>query len=461
MTAAASSTASLRAEKLATGTLALYALPAAGITAMHWLLMLYLLRHATDVVGLAPALVASLFAAGRLWDAVTDPLAGWASDRTRSRMGRRRPWMFAAALPLAIGFMALWTPPQSASPGWTAVWLGGALLLFYSAQTAVSIPHAALAVELTTGHHERTRLAAARVVGEFAGMGAAMAGLHWLENGPDAHDNATVVAGVLASLTLVGVTYASLQLREPQGSQGRAGASPYRAMLDVARNPYAARIALVSILTEVGLGSVMVAIPFMAEIVTGETGNSAVLMLGFLGPFVLSIPLWVRLTRRFGKTRCWAFAAAMCAAGFAALGSFGLGSPAAAMALAAPIGFAQAAMMTIPLSVKSDVVDWDEARTGQRKEGSYFAAWNLVNKLGAGTSVAIVGFAIEAPGGSVDPDGVRFVLTVLPACTLGTAALVLLGFRFGEREHALVRRHIEQQTQQRTRSADGAAPIAA
>ena len=88
--------------ELGRGLLSLYALPQIGSTTMHWLIMVFLLKFATDTLGLAPAVVGGLFAAGRLWDALSDPLAGWWSDRTRTRIGRRRPWMLAAALPLAV-----------------------------------------------------------------------------------------------------------------------------------------------------------------------------------------------------------------------------------------------------------------------------------------------------------------------------------------------------------------------
>ena len=88
-------------------TLLFYALPTIGMTIMHWLIMVFLLKFSTDTLGLAPAVVGGLFAAGRLWDALSDPLAGWFSDRTRTRLGRRRPWMLAAALPLGVAFYAL------------------------------------------------------------------------------------------------------------------------------------------------------------------------------------------------------------------------------------------------------------------------------------------------------------------------------------------------------------------
>jgi GPH family glycoside/pentoside/hexuronide:cation symporter len=450
-------------DRLPARALALYALPATGLTAMHWLLMLYLLKFSTDVVGLAPALVGGLFAAARIWDAVTDPIAGWASDRTRSRMGRRRPWMFASALPLAIGFWALWTTPAGVPDGYAALWLGAALLLFYTAQTAFGIPHFSLGAELSTRYHERTRISAARVGAEMIGMGTAIGALHLLENAGSPESAATLVTGAVASATLISILYSSLLLRERPENQDRGSNDPFRAMRDVARNPHAVRLVTALLFAELGLGSVMVAIPYASEQLTGSVGNSSFLLLGFLVPFALSVPLWLPLTRRFGKARCWAASTAVCALGFASLGLFGLGSVPLSMCIAGAIGFAQAAMMTIPISIKADVIDWDEARTGERKEGSYFAAWNLVHKLGSGLSVAVVGFAIQGDGGVVDPAGVRFVITAMPAGFLAISTLVLMGFRFGEREHSELRRSISAHPHgvERAPAANAAAELAA
>ena len=71
---------------------------------MLWLVMVYLLKFSTDVLGVGPAVVGALFGLGRLWDAVSDPAVGFLSDRTSSRLGRRRPWIAASALPTALAF---------------------------------------------------------------------------------------------------------------------------------------------------------------------------------------------------------------------------------------------------------------------------------------------------------------------------------------------------------------------
>ena len=82
-----------------------YSLPRIGFGIMGLLFGTYLMKFSTDVLLIAPAVMGMLLAGSRLWDAVTDPMAGYLSDRTRSRYGRRRSWMFASAIPTGLGLV--------------------------------------------------------------------------------------------------------------------------------------------------------------------------------------------------------------------------------------------------------------------------------------------------------------------------------------------------------------------
>ena len=427
-------------------TLGLYALPNAGVTAMHWLILIYLLKFATDELGLAPALVGGIFAAGRLWDAFSDPVAGYASDRTRTRMGRRRPWMFASALPLGLAFYALWSIPPHA-PAWlSATWLGASLFVVYGSLTAFQIPYRSLGAELSSDHHERTRISAARVGVDIFGMAAAIAGLQLLENAANTRDMASALGGGVGCLTALSILYASLRLREPMQHMGRGAERPLQAFRDVMQNPHAIRVTAALFFAELGLGSLLVVIPYASEALIGEAGMSATMMLAFIIPFALSIPLWVPLTRRFGKVPCWIAGCAVVFPAFAALSFVNADGFVFALVLGGFVGLGQAAMRTIPPSVQADVIDWDEARTGQRKEGSYFAVWNLCDKLAGSVSVALVGFAIQGAHGGVDPEGVHFVISTMPAAFVALSLVALLGLRLDANEHRELQRAIAKRT---------------
>lgn len=422
-------------------TLALYALPTLGLTMMHWLITVFLLKYATDVIGVSPVIVGLLFAGGRLWDAVSDPLAGWASDGTRSRLGRRRPWMLGAAVPLGLAFVALWRVPGTPGSGAAALWLGGCLLLFFTALTAARLPYMALSAELTPDHHERTRLSAARVGAEILGLFCALLALHVVENATSMREVAGWVAGGIAGLTILCLGVAGIGLREVEGFQGRGAAGPVAGMRDVLRNPHARRLTLALVLAELGLGALLVSVPFITEHY-GQPGTSALRILSFALPFALSVPVWIPLGRRFGKGRCYTAATGLCALAFLLLG-WTYASLTASTVCMLLIGFSQAALRTFPTSIKADILDWDEAHTGQRKEGAYFAAWELADKAAGALSVAVVGFAIAGADGAVTPEGIRLATSTIPAILLAVATVVMLGFRLDAREHAELRARID------------------
>ena len=129
-----------------------------GITAMAFVNSLYLFKYSTDVLLIAPGVMGLLYGISRIWDAISDPLIGRLSDRTKSRFGRRRSWIFASIPATSAAFIMLWAPPAALGPFALAVWLGAALLLFSTAQTMFSVPHYALGVEMTDAYHERTRV---------------------------------------------------------------------------------------------------------------------------------------------------------------------------------------------------------------------------------------------------------------------------------------------------------------
>jgi hypothetical protein len=103
--------------RLGLGVIWAYTLSRVAFSIMGVMFAIYLMRYATDVLLIAPATMGLLLAAARLWDGVTDPLVGYLSDRTRSRFGRRKVWLYGSALPIAIGIVMLWSPPADLDGG--------------------------------------------------------------------------------------------------------------------------------------------------------------------------------------------------------------------------------------------------------------------------------------------------------------------------------------------------------
>jgi GPH family glycoside/pentoside/hexuronide:cation symporter len=143
---------------LSTGKMVGYSLPAFGAAMLLLSVAVYLPNYYTGELGLSAGLLSWVLLAGRLWDAVTDPIVGYASDRTRSRWGRRRPFFLLSAVPLWLTFYVTWSPAAGLSPPALFAHLLLSYLVLYTFWTIFWIPYVSLGMELTPHHHERTRL---------------------------------------------------------------------------------------------------------------------------------------------------------------------------------------------------------------------------------------------------------------------------------------------------------------
>jgi len=231
--------------KVPLGTLLVYGLPSLFVSFTFMLVLVYLMKYATDVL-LVPAVVMGvLFGLSRVSDAVLDPVAGYLSDRTRSRLGRRRSWLLASALPLGATFVMLWSPPSHLEGVALAVWMGVGVFAYHVATTLFSIPHEALGAELTTSYHDRTRIFGVRHIVGTLGSLLALGGMWLLMEAEDPRTTAFALALAIGAAFALSTLLAVIRLREPAQHQGRGGRNPWRAFADVWRNPHARLLLLV------------------------------------------------------------------------------------------------------------------------------------------------------------------------------------------------------------------------
>ena len=120
--------------------------------------------YLTTVLGVQPGVAGTLLLVAKIWDVITDPIIGRWSDATKSRMGRRRPWMMWGAILMAIGFAAMFAAPFSdASPTAQGIYFVLAMMFTYTAFTMVGVPYGALTPEMTDDYHEKSTLTAWRM----------------------------------------------------------------------------------------------------------------------------------------------------------------------------------------------------------------------------------------------------------------------------------------------------------
>jgi GPH family glycoside/pentoside/hexuronide:cation symporter len=452
-------------ERLSLSRILAYSLPAAPLVFMTFLVNLYLLKFTTDVLRIAPALFGLAFAAARVWDALSDPLAGYWSDATVSRWGRRRPWLLGACLPIALAFAALWSPPPLTGDALT-LWMVVAIVFYYTAYSAAYVPHLALGAELTLDYHERSRLATGRGLFELLGMLCAAGAIGFLGAAEEPRAAGRSLSFAFGAATLVLFAVHVRFTREREAFLGRGAASPLSAGLDVMRNPHARTLLAVFFIEMLSLGFLGVLFPFLADFV-GSGLNPGVVIGSVMAIALASIPGWLALARRFGKRMPWMLGIGGKGIGFGLLYFIGIEPSIVSILPMVLIGTGQACASILPTSIKADVIDYDELETGERKEGAYFAAWNLAIKLASAIAIACSGLLLQRAGYVPDTaaqapatiETIKALAAGLPFGLHVVALAILAHFRLGPKEHQRIREEIDalQRTGLRRR-AQGAKP---
>jgi Na+/melibiose symporter-like transporter len=433
-------------ERVPLGTLLSWGPPILGVSSALFFLQFFFLKFATDVLLMPPIVVGSLFFAGRMWDAISDPLVGTLSDRTRTRIGRRRPWMFAGVPLLVLFVFMCWVPPQDLSDTGLVWWVAISLFGFYTAFTFYQIPHLSLGAELTSDHHDRTRIFGVQSAAFNTGMIFAFGAMQLIMNSSDQRATARLVAlGLCAAMALV-LLVPPLRVRERPEFQGRGAQSPWQAMRDVFRNRDAVRLLVVQFVTFVGLSVVGLLSPYLVEYVLGRKDMVGPLPGVFLVFTIGSIPIWVRLSARFGKRDTWVGAMLLGALGFGLMALAGEGDV-LLLALLLPVaGFASGCAGVVAPSILADVIDGDELATGERKEGAYNAAMGLALKVSNAFMILLTSLVLQALDFRPNVEqsdavklGLRLLYGVLPLVMFLLAAFVLRGLRLDQAEHDRIR----------------------
>lgn len=449
-----------RQDRLSWSVISAYGAPGLGVGYMYLLVGLYIMKFSTDVLLIAPAVMGFIFGISRVWDAISDPLVGYLSDRTKHALGRRRVWLLISIIPISLIFIMVFSPPVWLEGNWLVAWMAVGVVGFYSAMTILMVPHWSLGAELSPSYHERSRLYGLRHAAFTAGSILALVSMQLLLNAERqgevvVRQTAFELSIFAAVITAALILFAVVRLRERADFQGRVNASALGAFRDVWKNHHARLVLVVSFIEHLGSAVIGILTLYIAQYVVGRPELAAYVILSYMIPSTFSVPLWLPLSRKFGKIRMWIFS--MLLTGFAFGGMFSLPFFAETETkvmviyiLAVFAGLAAGCGGTIAPSVQSDIIDYDEYRTGERKEGSYFAAFNFVHKSATGVMMMITGFVLQFSG--FVPNVAQtmevqvsmvFLYGLLPLICYVIGAALFSRFTLDEKAYAKIRKELD------------------
>ena len=318
-------------------------------------------------------------------------------------------------------------------------------------EMAAVMQSAGYRAELTTDHHDRTRVFGVKAAVAMLGSIAAIGGLQLFFVSDDPRRTAELLAAAVSVALAASILLSVARLREPPEHQGRGASRMLPAFRDVLRNPHAVPLLFVFFIENFGMASLGVLAPFVMKYVLDMEALTALFIGAYFVPALLGIPVWIYLSRRMGKRRLWLFATAVLALAFSGLFFVQPGQMWLLLGLGIVAGIGGGCGQVVGPSIQADIIDWDELRTGERKEGAYFAVWNFMRKSAFGLSAMTAGLWLDAIGFQPNAEqseatriGMRALFGLAPGTCFALGFFALLRFRLDEAEHAAIRRGLEQ-----------------
>lgn len=434
---------------------------------------LYWLFFLVSVVGLRAEVAGIVILIGRVWDSINDPLVGMISDRLQTRWGRRRPLILAGAVPFGLTFFFLFYVPDWDNDQVLLIYYAVVYLLFDTMYTVINVPYAAMTPELTEDYDERSSLAGWRIAiailasliaaASFKATAEDLIGMAMAESmglaeavrfgyaATAAFWSVTLILSPVLLVLLVKETGSDRVLTDP--------IRPIQTLKEVLRNRPFRLVAVIYMLGFTTADIVVTVFVWFLVFYVGAERGFDVLVLGLvLGLAFLTMPLTVRLMRRFGKREAYIGTMAIYAIVLFIMSQIPRGGQWYVLAAAFFAGFGHGAVNVIPWAMIADVVDQDELMSGKRREGIYSGYMVFFRKLATALAIFIVtrvlaasGF-VSSTGGSLgetaQPESaliaLRVLVGVVPSVMLVLSIVVAWRYPLSKQAHQELLRQLAQ-----------------
>ncbi len=415
-------------------------------------------------LGVDPRMLGWALGLPRIWDALSDPLMGNISDNTRTRFGRRRPFILIGAVLCAVMFALIWSPPTGWSPKSIGWYFMGMTFLYYTAYTVFMVPWGALGLELTTDYNERTRVQAYRTV--FQAIGGLGLGTMWVlaqkwGGGNDVVGVRYVGLAFGAVILVCGVLPAFFCRENLEHEQDKIAFWP--AIKATFSNKIFLLLIAVTICVMLGIFMVNSFAVYINtyHVFGGDKVGVARLNMyanfAFQGAGMALVPLITFIAARVGKKATLIGGLLLVVLAYGS--SWWCYTPKnpwlqlITLTLAAP---GLACMWTIASSMLADICDLDEKKTGRRREGMFGASYSWACKAGIALTMILSGYMLQWSGFNaeveVQPESVitnmRLLYMLVPMAFVGLAAVLLIFYPLTEKRVLELQAELAEQEQE-------------
>lgn len=466
---------SVYSEKLNLTTKLAYGVGDFGTAVTANLLVFFQLIFLTNVAGVSPVVAGSIRSIAGVWDAVNDPFVGVLSDRTRSRWGRRYPWMFLGAVPLGVFFFLHWIVPRfsdnPATQETSLFWFYLVVSIFFNtAYTAVNLPYTALTPELTKDYNERTSLNQFRFTFSIsASILSLIIAQVVFATVQDPMRQYWLLGGVCALLSIIPPFLCIFGTSRRMAAVDRQTEAT-RSSEPVAEIPYFQQLKLafsnraflfvigIYLFSWLAVQNTAAIIPYFVTNWMGLPAQaSAQAALAVQGTAIVMLSVWSWVSQKVGKKAVY-----FMGMGIWIVAQFGLmflqrGQVGLMYVLAILAGVGVATAYLVPWSMLPDVIELDELKTGQRREGIFYGYMVFLQKIGLalgqlGTSLVLQFSGFDGKAATQPPSAllaIRLAIGLLPALALICGLFLAFFYPITREVHAEILLKLHERNQRR------------
>ncbi len=402
---------------------------------------LFLPYFFTDVLGLPSVLAGLVIFIGNFWDALTDPFAGYISDRTKSKLGRRRPYFLYMALPIGLTFVLIFAVPAGMATAPTFILSTLAYLAFMTATTFYLVPYLAFGMEIEKSYDGRTSITAWRMLFSigFGLVGAVVPKIIW-ESTAVPSKGFILMAVILAVPVTISTIFPFFSSREPK-TEAVHDSNFFKDFKKALKSRSFIKGVVIYIATWTGIGVVQTLLIYYFKYVLCIPDRFEIVIGVLFGVTIIALPLWVYLSGRFDKRKAYVLGAAVFIAGLTAL-LLSTNIILKILWFVVPVlGVGLSALHVMPTAILPEAIE--SASEGKSGEGAHYGIVTFLHKmsnalmqLGVLSILGAVGYiettqetAVQQPASAIL--AIRMLLVVVPILMLILGIVMAFSFKIG------------------------------
>ncbi len=426
-----------------------------GFSITSTIIAAYFAIFLTDVIGVRAGIVAIAIFIGKTWDYINDPLFGNISDRTRTRWGRRRPFLLFGPIPFAIVFTLMWWKPPFTAEIALVIYYALIYVLYDAVATMCYMPFFALAPEMTSDYDERTSLMSRRAFFSILGSLLAFPIPLMIIGGfsPEHTSNALKMGAIFGGFSIIPLYLVFFGTRERPEFMHQEKPGLRESIRASVKNRLFLFSAGIYLFTWFAIDILQTILIYFIKHVVNREGSSDIIMATIFGMGIIALPLWTWMSRRFNKRIAYIIGMFFFAAVLLVLINLTASTSLyLILGLCILAGIGVSAAHVIPWAIIPDAIEYGELQSGKRYEGMYYSLISLAQKVASSFAIPLVLLVLDRSGyipNSIQQPasavlGIRIATGPIPSVVICLGILFAFLYPLGREKYTQIAQELEK-----------------